>query len=234
MRIIFVAAVLAAFALTACASVTAGSGRGQAVAPAPTTSSTSAPAPAPTDAPSTSSGSAPSTTTQQHICQERCRTVARADLGDGLSVELAQAPGAMPISVIIVRRDGELRTAGWIDDERPGSLTCSTRPEPNCVVVDDIAMHAAKAWGVTFADDNVDLYDHVTTDTPVIVAKDLDGTGWIDVVAEQSTERPSYAAAPRFWVSFVSDGHHLTGTGCTTPTMHEQPEPTIVLTGDCT
>jgi hypothetical protein len=101
------------------------------------------------------------------------------------------------------------------------------------VVVDGIAMHAAKAWGVSFADDNVDLYDSVVTDTPVIVAKDVDGNGWIDALAVQSTERPSYAAAPRFWVTFVSDGHHLTGTGCTTPTMDEQPVPTIVLTGDC-
>jgi len=227
MRIIFVVAMLAAFALTACASVTAGAGRGKPAAPVPTTSTTAAPTP--TETPST----APSTTTQPHICQERCRTIARADLGDGLTVELAQAPGTMPISVLIVRRDGELRTAGWMDDERPGSLTCSSRPEPNCVVVDGIAMHAAKAWGVTFADDSVDLYDRLTTDTPVIVAKDLDGNGWIDAVAVQSTERPSYAVAPRFWVSFVSDGHHLTETGCTTPTMHPQPEPTIVLTGDC-
>ena len=227
MRIIFVVAMLAAFALTACASVTAGAGRGKPAAPVPTTSTTAAPTP--TETPST----APSTTTQPHICQERCRTIARADLGDGLTVELAQAPGTLPITVLIVRRDGELRTAGWMDDERPGSLTCSTRPAPNCVVVAGFAMHASKAYGVSFADDSVNLYDHVTSDTPVVVAKDLDGDGWVDAIAEQSTEHPSYAAAPRYWVSYLSDGHHLTGTGCTTPTMHAQPEPTIVLTGDC-
>jgi hypothetical protein len=67
----------------------------------------------------------------------------------------------------------------------------------------------------------------------VIVTKDLDRNGWLDVIAEVSTERPSYATGPRYWATYVSDGHHLTGTGCTTPTLRPQREPTIVITGDC-
>ena len=48
-----------------------------------------------------------------------------------------------------------------------------------------------------------------------------------------STERPSYAAAPRYWATFVSTGHTLMSTGCTTPTMRPQRVPSIVITGDC-
>lgn len=232
-----VAAAVAA-ALCACSVTVGGAGHGR-LLPATATSTVPArpPTTAPTTAPAPSASSASSTgivtTSQPHICAERCRTVARAGLGNGYTVELDAKPGPSPTSVLVLRQDGQLRTAGWFDDERAGELDCASTPTPNCVVVDGVGMHAAIAYGVAFEDGALYLYGHVSTDTPVIVAKDLDRNGWLDVIAEVSTERPSYATGPRYWATYVSDGQHLTGTGCTTPTMRPQPEPTIVITGDC-
>jgi hypothetical protein len=234
MRITIVSLLAATLALAACATTVDGAGSGR---PGPRPLSSSAPSAAPvattSPVPSPTASTAPTQTRQPHICQERCRLVGRADIGGGYEVELAVLPGSDPTTVVILRNNGDLVTTGWFDGERPGALTCSTRPQPNCVVVTAFAMHASKAYGLTFPDNTIRFFDETDTDTPVILAKDLDHNGWLDVIAEVSTERPSYAAGPRYWATLVSNGTKFTPMGCTTPTLRPQPVPTIVITGDC-
>jgi hypothetical protein len=159
-----------------------------------------------------------------------------ADVGGGYSVELALAPsttGAPGTSVVILRKDGQLRYSRWTDGSYPGTLTCSPTPIANCVVVDGVGAHASQATGYRIENDELIRFDDVTSDTPVTDGIDLDGNGLIDIVTEVSTENPSYATGKRFWATLTSDGAHFSATGCSTPTFRAQPEPKQPLTGTC-
>jgi hypothetical protein len=118
--------------------------------------------------------------------------------------------------------------------ETPGGLACSAAGAmPNCVVVDYTGAHASVATVWALARGTLHRGATVSSDTPGMSGRDLNADGFVDVVALQNDYTPDYATGKVYWQTWVSDGNHLTATGCTSPTHTPSPAPTQPVSGSC-
>lgn len=62
---------------------------------------------------------------------------------------------------------------------------------------------------------------------------DLNGDGLPDASVVESTLRPDYAHAPRFWHTYLQRGGKLVSTGCSAPATAPGPRPDHPETGPC-
>jgi hypothetical protein len=119
------------------------------------------------------------------------------------------------------------------DNASPSQLACSPSPRPNCGLALFVGAHASEAVGLLRVGDALQPYAQADSNTPTTKLADLNGDGWIDVVAAQNTYQPSYAAGKVYWQTLTSDGSRYTSTGCGVPSQEPSPAPTTPLTGAC-
>ncbi|MDP9094163.1 MAG: hypothetical protein M3N95_14830, partial [Actinomycetota bacterium] len=113
-------------------------------------------------------------------------------------------------------------------------LSCSTTADKsNCVLVDSVGAHGSNATVWRLGGASLHRGQTVTAGTPNMRALDLNGDGWVDAEALQSTYTPDYVSGAVYWQTWVSDGTHLTSTGCTSPTHTQPAAPAAPVAGSC-
>jgi hypothetical protein len=134
----------------------------------------------------------------------------------------------------------ELTNAGtpvyWatIAGEMPAQLTCSTSADKsNCVLVASVGAHGSNAAVWRLGGATLHRGSTVASDSPNMRALDLNGDGWVDAEGLQNTYNPDYASGAVYWQTWISDGTHLTSTGCTPPTHSQPGAPAAPVTGTC-
>jgi hypothetical protein len=126
----------------------------------------------------------------------------------------------------------------WISpqgDGWNGSITCaSSGPEPNCVLIDSLGMHANVAEVIVLHDDRLAhaAAAQAIADSPGMRAVDLNGDGYLDVVGSTNDYQPDYAQGHNYWQTFRYQDGRLDVTGCT-PQGTGAAAPTHLLTGTC-
>ncbi|MEJ3654557.1 hypothetical protein WEH80_16445 [Actinomycetes bacterium KLBMP 9759] len=89
-----------------------------------------------------------------------------------------------------------------------------------------VALHLTYTGGIQ-------VTDEVGGGTPESVLSDLDGNGRADASIRESTYEPAYAAAPRFWQTFLEFDGRFVRTGCGPTTFADEPAPAAPLYGKC-
>jgi hypothetical protein len=172
------------------------------------------------------------------ICNgSQCSSKTQTTFGQ-FEVILYSAPSTTSGTASVIELLDNTAPVYWkvIDGDSPEGVTCSTTPAPNCVVVDETGAHASTFSAFRVSAGALTQFDMNGSDTPASYAADLNGDGWIDVVTEQNTYQPNYAAGTVYWQTFTSNGVHLLSTGCSAPIAADQlaPRPSAPLGGPCT
>ena len=116
-----------------------------------------------------------------------------------------------------------------------GSLTClASGTEPNCVLLDSLGMHAGVAEMLILRGGRLvhPTGTQVITNTSGMRAADLNGDGYLDVIATTNDYQPNYAQGHNFWQTFGYSDGRLVVTGCARRTTGAAA-PTQLLTGSC-
>jgi hypothetical protein len=130
----------------------------------------------------------------------------------------------VPVQSLIVKNG-----YGWA-----GSVTCETKTtDPGCVLIDGQGAHSGTAQEIVLRGGRLAPTAMVASDSPTIVARDIDGDGDLDVEALDSDYTPNYAAGHLIWHTYRLDGDQLASTGCSTPTSAKSPPPNAFATGSC-
>jgi hypothetical protein len=248
----FLLALVASAALAACSSTTQGTGLAIATertsaAPqsgsaspsglaSPSTAASSTSSAPVTSSPAVPPNSAPASPPPE-CPRGTCPQVDSVALGNGYVIILRGNDGyggGAGASVVELTSGGVPVFWSATANETPGGLACSTAgATPNCVVVDYTGAHASVATAWTLARGTLHRGATVSSDTPGMSGRDLDADGFVDVVALQNDYTPDYATGKVYWQTWVSDGNHLTGTGCTSPSHTPTPAPTQPVSGSC-
>lgn len=121
---------------------------------------------------------------------------------------------------------------GW-----SGSLTCQSAhaPQPHCVYTDASGPHSSVAQLVLLQSGRLVAPRHasVEADLPTVLARDLNGDGYLDVVALDSDYTPNFAQGHLFWNTYRFAGGQYTSTGCVARPTPNDPAPTQLATGRC-
>lgn len=114
-------------------------------------------------------------------------------------------------------------------------MNCSTKTQHlHCVVQTIVGAHSSQAQLYLVQDGHFVTPAPVTTDTPDIVVRDLDGDGDLDLDLLVDDYQPDYADGGVFWQTAMLHDKSYTITGCT-PVRHgsADPPPTILAYGGC-
>lgn len=114
-----------------------------------------------------------------------------------------------------------------------GSLTClAASPEPNCVVVDSLGMHASVGEMVLLRDGRLVPTAEAVADAPGMNAVDLDRDGYLDVIATVNDYTPNFAQGHNYWQTRRYSAGRFLVTGCA---LQQQglAAPTQLLDGAC-
>lgn len=140
--------------------------------------------------------------------------------------------------VVELARDGRAvqwwlwpRGYGWAAE-----LTCrAAAPEPHCILTDGDGAHSSVAQMVLLRSGRLAVPPGaaVVADLPTIISRDLDGDGYLDVVALDSDYTPNFAQGHLFWNTFRFAGGQLMSTGCVPRTSPTDPPPSRTASGLC-
>jgi hypothetical protein len=195
----------------------------------------------PRGAGSTSSTPAPAAAPKPAACKRwGCQPHQTVQLTDSRAVTLwlgrvAQDYESRPVLEL---QDHGVAVQWWISpqgDGWAGSLTCETSgPEPNCVLLDSLGMHASVAETVMIRAGRLIHPDaaEVTTNTAGAQAVDLNADGYLDVIGRINDYRPNFAQGHTYWQTFRYSDGRLIATGCA-PQIGDGPAPTQLLSGSC-
>jgi hypothetical protein len=117
-----------------------------------------------------------------------------------------------------------------------GALTCRAHaPEPHCVFTDGAGAHSSIAQLLLVRSGRLvaPKQAYVEADLPTVLARDLDGDGYLDVIALDSDYTPNFAQSHLFWNTFRFAGGQYTSTGCQPRTSPNAPAPTQFVSGHC-
>lgn len=120
---------------------------------------------------------------------------------------------------------------GW-----SGGLTCrAPNPEPHCVLTDGDGAHSGVAQVVVLRSGRLAAPKAASAvaDLPTITPRDLDGDGYLDVIALDSDYTPSFAQGHLYWHTYHFTGDRLASTGCVRRSSPDDPAPTRNVTGPC-
>jgi hypothetical protein len=168
----------------------------------------------------------------------RARTV---DLGAGYAVTLWHAGKAgnyRAEPVVELTHDG-ISAQWWLWPHGYGwdaAIQCSVRaPEPNCMLTDGDGAHSAAAQLIILRRGRLDAPARasVIADLPTVAVRDLDGDGYLDLVAVDSDYTPNFAQGHLYWNTFRFVGGQLASTGCASKTSPTEPAPAHPLNGVC-
>ena len=224
-----IATAAGAVVVAAGASVAVALAGGRAPAPPRTTTSTTLTAPAGPVA-------MPEQCTTWH-----CTKAQTVTLGGGYTLSLWHAGRIGDFTtkpVLELSRDG-VAVQWWLAPNGfgwSGALTCrANAPEPHCVLTDGAGAHSSMAQVLLLRSGRLvaPARAYVEADLPTVLARDLDGDGYLDVVALDSDYTPSFAQGHLFWNTFRFAGGQLTSTGCVPRTSPTDPAPTQPVTGHC-
>ena len=170
-----------------------------------------------------------------------CTKAQSADLGGGYTITMWHAgrAGDFHTKPIVELARGGAAVQWWMWPEGygwAGDLTCKANaPEPNCMLTDGDGAHSAAAQLVVLRGGKLVAPKGaaVVADLPTVVVRDLDGDGYLDVVALDSDYTPSFAQGHLFWNTFRFAGEQLTSTGCVRRAAPSDPAPTHTATGPC-
>jgi hypothetical protein len=138
--------------------------------------------------------------------------------------------------VLELRRGGRPVQA-WVPprgDGWNGSLTCRDRGlAPNCVLIDSLGMHASIAEVVILAGGRLvhPSGAEAVADSGEMRAADLDGDGYLDIVATTNDYQPNYAQGHDYWQTSRYRAGRFVVTGCTR--QQGTPPPARLLTAPC-
>ena len=96
-----------------------------------------------------------------------------------------------------------------------------------------VGAHGTQVLGLDLDGGAITATGQVDSTTPTVQISDLDQDGDVDVSVRQSTYEPSYAAAPRFWQTFLRHDGAFVLSGCGELTTEPRDVPTAPLTGAC-
>lgn len=171
-----------------------------------------------------------------------CTRAQTADLGGGYAVSVWHAGKAGDFTtkpVLELSRDG-VAVQWWLSPNGfgwSGALTCAGpgAPEPHCVFTDGSGAHSSIAQVLLLRSGRLTALreGYVEADLPTVLARDLDGDGYLDVVALDSDYTPNFAQGHLFWNTFQYAGRHLVSTGCQPRTSPHDAPPTRLADGPC-
>lgn len=164
-----------------------------------------------------------------------CHVRLTASIGgaDGVAV---WSNDAQHSTIVVGTVNGAARSSSVLPDESPAQLSCQTRGEQsNCILVDLVGAHGSIAHLIRDNNGSVVLGATASASTPTMAANDLNGDGWVDVVALQNDYQPSYVNGHVYWQTWLSDGTALKSSGCSgkSTVAEAAPAPTAPLTGSC-
>jgi hypothetical protein len=166
----------------------------------------------------------------------KCSKIASGDLGGGYSVTVYTGPsptGQVAADYLQLKLASVPVFWKITDGYHPGQLLCSARPAPNCAVEDAFGAHSSSGRVFLRQGNRLVQFGEALSDTPLTDIADLNGDGWIDVVAAVNTYEPDYATGKVYWSTSLSNGKRLVLSGCTVPRRNLLSKPTAPLTGTC-
>lgn len=116
-----------------------------------------------------------------------------------------------------------------------GSLTCLAHARtPHCVLTDSAGMHASVAEMVLLQGGHLvhPSGAELTANSPGTRAVDLNGDGWLDIVAVTNDYKPDYAQGQNYWQTARYNDGRFVVTGCQVQ-QRGAPMPTHLLSGAC-
>jgi hypothetical protein len=142
--------------------------------------------------------------------------------------------GGVGATIVELTNDGVPVYWATIGGEMPVQLTCSTSPDKsNCVLIDSVGAHGSNVTVWRLGGATLHRGSTVASDSPDMRALDLNGDGWVDAEGLQNTHNPGNASGTVYWQTWISDGTHLTSTGCTPPSSSQPSAPAAPVTGTC-
>jgi hypothetical protein len=242
-RLLTCIAALAVALTAACTSTTSGAGSRAQRSPSASASDSSqatdtgSAQPSDTAAPTTSSPADVAVPPPAQCPPGQCAVAGTGDLGNGyLAVLRSGRPTSNGFGSSIVELTHHGVAVYWhvTDDEAPGSIACKGGVTlPNCIVVDYLGAHASNATVWALSGGTLHKGATVTVDSPGADGRNLNGDDFVDAIGLQNDYNPDYATGHVQWQTWVSDGHHLTSTGCTALSATAPPRPTAPATGTC-
>ena len=171
----------------------------------------------------------------------KCTKAQSADLGGGYTVTMWHAGrvGDFQTQPVVELAHGGVAVQWWLWPDGygwAGSLTCRAQAaEPHCVLIDGDGAHSAAAQLVLLRAGKLVAPKQaiVVADLPTVLARDLDGDGYLDVVALDSDYTPSFAQGHLYWNTFRFAGGRFTSTGCVPRNASTDPAPTQTVSGLC-
>jgi len=170
-----------------------------------------------------------------------CTKAQTVNLGGGYAITMWHAGKDGDLTtkpVVELARDG-VAVQWWLWPDGygwAGKLTCRAEaPEPHCVLTDGDGAHSSVAQLVLLRSGKLvaPKKASVVADLPTVVPRDLDGDGYLDVVALDSDYTPNFAQGHLYWNTFRFAGGQLTSTGCVRQNSPTEPAPTHPVSGLC-
>jgi hypothetical protein len=170
-----------------------------------------------------------------------CTSAQTVDLGGGYAISLWHAGHRGDfdtLPVLELSRNG-VAAQWWLAPNgfgSSGALTCRARaPEPHCVFTDGAGAHSSIAQLLLVRSGQLvaPKQAYIEADLPTVLARDLDGDGYLDVIALDSDYTPNFAQGHLFWNTFRFAGGQFTSTGCQSRTSPNDPAPTRFVSGHC-
>lgn len=162
-----------------------------------------------------------------------CTELSHSSSKNGLRIVLRKGTGSSGVVELVkdsvpiawdVRRE--------LDD---GTMNCTTRtPDLHCVVQGGVGAHSSAAQLYLARATGFTKSALIGTDTPGIVARDLDNDGDLDLAVPVNDYTPDYADGGQYWQTYLLHQGQYRSSGCT-PDKHGRldPAPTKPVFGSC-
>lgn len=120
------------------------------------------------------------------------------------------------------------------DADHPVAAACVPAARAaRCAVSYDTGAHTSAVLLLVAGPTGIHITDRVEGNAAGVALTDLDADGLPDASVLDSTLRPDYGHAPRFWHTYLQRGGKLVSTGCSAPATAPDPRPDRPETGPC-
>jgi hypothetical protein len=170
-----------------------------------------------------------------------CTPAQHLNLGGGYTLTLWHAgkPGDERSEPVLELSRSGVAVQWWLSPHGngwSGTVQCKIdAPEPNCVLTDGTGAHSAMAQMLVLRSGRLVAMEqaYVVADLPTVVARDLDGDGYLDVAAVMSDYTPNFAQSHLFWDTYLYADGQFRSSGCAPRNSPTEPAPAHPLDGTC-